>query len=388
MERIKHKVVGDIELSKSREDSRKTNRWSIFPKMLKKKSETPKLEKRLDFYDKKYPSKKAVLASMDHYSEHWYVFGHQDDKVASGSMGIITKGKLVRNVFEPVSPMVSCVSIKEMIRYEGIPKDTVLRRLDRQVELWMSLDNKNILRFFGRFTPSTLSSPDMIYMVSEYARFGNSEAFLKRDNNRQQFASKLVDDVICGMKYLHCVGEPYDKYAKPKPGVKYLLYHGDLKPNNILVGGDEKEPIAWIGDFDFTGVSVEGGTLATTGSETRYTAPELLNLPSGIDREKRRYYLEKGDIYALGFTVYTMLTGNLPFANLKSYYDFRDFKIRSRKDPSYFAEHCPQMGEMDNSMYDVFSPCWTFEADKRPSMKSIAVNYEAKFPRARNLNTQ
>jgi len=221
--------------------------------------------------------------------------------------------------------------------------------------------------------PSAYISPDPFYLVSKYAHFGNAEAFLEKGNNRQEFALRLVDGVVSGLNYLHCDGKPYDRNGIPKPGDKYLLYHGDLKPTNVLVGGDENNPIAWIGDFDFTGVLAEGGTIPTAETGSSYAAPEFWESSSRIDRERRRYYFKKGDIYALGFTVYTMLTGNPPF-NIEDYHDLNDFKNESKKNPCIFAQRCPQKHEM-GELYDVFSLCWEFEADKRPAMETIAENY-------------
>jgi len=193
-----------------------------------------------------------------------------------------------------------------------------------------------------------------------------------------------VYGVIRGMYYLHCEGQPYNIDNKPEPRVKYRLCHGDLKPDNILVGGDKESPIAWIGDFDFAGVLGRGGTLSTRGSQTRYTAPELLF--GSPERETRRYLLEKGDIFSLGLTVYTMLTGKLPFAEFDGFFKLQTFQVESIENATYFAEHCPQKDEMGDmgDMYDVISPCWTFEADRRPTMESIERNYQE---RKKNKNS-
>jgi len=76
--------------------------------MKKKVGGTPTSEKRLESFDKKYPSKKPVLASMDYNSEDWYIFGRENDNNAAlyGGVVIITKGKLIQNVLE-VSPTVT-----------------------------------------------------------------------------------------------------------------------------------------------------------------------------------------------------------------------------------------------------------------------------------------
>lgn len=77
------------------------------------------------------------------------------------------------------------------------------------------------------------------------------------------------------------------------------VIHGDLKPSNIIVDTEGRARLLDLGVASFKGETHEGfkGTLA-------FTAPELL---------RKQAPTEATDIYGLGATLYTCLTGRTPF---------------------------------------------------------------------------
>lgn len=87
--------------------------------------------------------------------------------------------------------------------------------------------------------------------------------------------------------------------------VRYLqklgICHRDIKPENIIVRGNTLKLI----DFGLSNFFREGELLKTSCGSPCYAAPEMMS--------ERQYDPRKTEIWALGVTLYAMLTGRLPF---------------------------------------------------------------------------
>jgi eukaryotic-like serine/threonine-protein kinase len=81
------------------------------------------------------------------------------------------------------------------------------------------------------------------------------------------------------------------------------IFHRDIKPENILIRN--ADGMVKIADFGIATVLASSGLASTTAGTLPYMAPELLE-GDGADF--------RADIYALGVTVYEMLTGRMPFS--------------------------------------------------------------------------
>lgn len=103
-------------------------------------------------------------------------------------------------------------------------------------------------------------------------------------------------------------------YLQILEGVSYLhklgMSHGDIKPQNILIAGDQPK----LTDFGssllpeemYTRTRENGGTIL-------YSAPELAGI---THRGQDRSQIFKGDIYSLGVLLYHLVTSRLPHDTL------------------------------------------------------------------------
>ncbi len=130
-----------------------------------------------------------------------------------------------------------------------------------------------------------------VYMVMDYVEGPNLE-ILRKEQQEQRFAYaqvvKLVEPIIRAVEYLHQQEPP--------------LMHRDIKPANIIVSSSGDT--AALVDF---GIAKEYQSEATTTAVRHcspgYSAPEQY---SSMGTNPR------ADIYGLGATCYTLLTGTVP----------------------------------------------------------------------------
>ena len=78
--------------------------------------------------------------------------------------------------------------------------------------------------------------------------------------------------------------------------------HGDIKPDNLLLSADGNVKIA---DFGSSRLLAGAGTLQRTIGTPAYLAPEIV--------AGQPYHGRQADIWALGVTLYVLLTGRMPF---------------------------------------------------------------------------
>lgn len=154
------------------------------------------------------------------------------------------------------------------------------------------------------FQDVALSAQPHPYLVLEYAKGGSLEDWILRHKEERPALDvrNLIEGIIRGLAQAH----------------DNAIAHNDLKPANILLGGD-RDQVPKIADFGlgrFVGKNSEVSTQASqagTGGTAMYLPPEAMHA-----WEKRSD--EKCDVFAVGVIWYQLLVNRLE----RPPYDFAD----------------------------------------------------------------
>ncbi|MEM8534434.1 MAG: serine/threonine-protein kinase, partial [Chloroflexota bacterium] len=178
------------------------------------------------------------------------------------------------------------VAIKETL-YEHAD---FVKGFQREAEMLAPLQHEALPKVFDTFTLA-----DQAYIVMRYIEGENLGDYLKRQAERRvdvSTALTIVLPVLDALEYLHS--------QQPSP-----IIHRDIKPSNIRLTPDEN---VFLVDF---GISRASDTTTSTTSTPRamtagFSPIEQYEQDDPVD--------ERSDIYALGATLYYMLTGFVPHA--------------------------------------------------------------------------
>ena len=159
------------------------------------------------------------------------------------------------------------------------------RQFEREAHLLARLSHPNLPRVSDHFTdPGTGRQ----YLVMDYVEGEDLKTLVERTGALpEQTALAWVGQVLDALEYLHRQQPP--------------VIHRDVKPGNIKITPQGK---AVLVDF---GIAKVGGPALSTLTGARavtpgYAPPEQYGMRT----------TERSDIYALGATLYTMLTGRVP----------------------------------------------------------------------------
>jgi len=182
------------------------------------------------------------------------------------------------------------VSMKRIVALKVLPRqfvqdDTYMQRFHREVEIVSQLEHRSIVPVhdYGEFDGQP-------YIVMRYMPAGSVDDLLAKGPLELDLTLKIIEQIAPALDYAHTKG----------------VLHRDLKPSNILLddSGD-----AYLTDFGIARVLGEnpGGISITTHNVVgtpAYMSPEQAQ---GQPLDSR------SDIYALGVTLFEIVTGRRPF---------------------------------------------------------------------------
>ena len=168
---------------------------------------------------------------------------------------------------------------------------TIMKRFIRGAKSGSQLRHPNIVRVLGGGL-----SDGVYYVWMEYVDGQNLKTALA--NSGPQGCLQVADALNIAVQISEALVLAYEK----------RIVHRNIKPGNILIG---KDGVAKLADLGLAKTIEESGASDITDPGTilgtlNYMSPEQIQDAGVVDH--------RSDIYSLGATLYTMVTGAVPFA--------------------------------------------------------------------------
>lgn len=193
-------------------------------------------------------------------------------------------------------------------RYEGPNGKKAFEKLKNEIKIQRILNHPNIVKSYGSF-----SDDFNYYIILEYCPNKSVKELLRNSPTgylSESVTRRILLEVVEAIAYLHS---------------KHVV-HRDLKLENYMIGSDGNVKIA---DFGLSVILQDDDQLQYTFCGTpNYFSPELL-------QEGNKGYSYEVDIWAIGVSAFTMLTGHTPFEGERKSITYENIKNCDYHFPSY-----------------------------------------------------
>jgi serine/threonine-protein kinase SRK2 len=245
-------------------------------------------------------------------------------EISSGSFGMT---RLYRNKIT-----MELEVIKFLERGQGISPYCQNEILNHQ-----KLNDPHIIKF-----KKTFLTEDSLCIVMEYAHKGDFFEFIcNKGCLNETWARFCFQQIALAVNLCH----------------ENHICHGDIKPENILVSGDDNVPVLKLCDF---GLSYTSRMNKKKPSGTIFfIAPEII--------ENSSYDGVKADIWACGVTLYVMLFGTYPFQDQRDPLNHKKIVKRIVKGKYTY----PALIHISESCRDLLDKIFVVNPKKRIGMYDI-----------------
>jgi serine/threonine-protein kinase len=225
------------------------------------------------------------------------------EKLGEGGMGV---------VYKAVDLSLDRVVALKALNAELAKNPELEQRFRAEAKAQASLNHVNLATLYAFLVES-----GMAWMVMEFIE---GESFAGMIQRRGPIPSEetlpLFRQALLGLGYAHRMG----------------IVHRDIKPGNIMLN---RQGIVKVMDFGIAKV-LGGRSMTRTGTQMGtawYMAPEQV-VNRGVDI--------RSDIYALGVTLYEMLSGRVPFDSDSDYQVMSDHVNTPPPPPTQFYPYIPR----------------------------------------------
>ena len=178
------------------------------------------------------------------------------------------------------------VAIKTLLPEVAVSEQS-LKRFVREIEVAASLQHPNIVSYLEHGTHNGI-----VYLVTEFVGGMDASKLAKQRGGRLDYREvvKITEQTLAALDFAHSLG----------------FVHRDIKEQNILVDGNYPNSIAKLTDFglakSFKQTGMSGVTMVGDVAGTiAYMPPEQVRDFKDVQ--------PPADIYAMGMTAYTLMTG-------------------------------------------------------------------------------
>lgn len=192
-------------------------------------------------------------------------------------------------------------SVALKVYFKNKVSHTKLRAIKREVAMMAFMERRGVPNIVKALT--AFADDLHYYIVMEYCEGGDLlDWILKRKKalHERDALSSIIVPLLNSLCQMHSMG----------------IIHRDIKLENIFLGKDLR---VLLGDFGLTMSSHQESAISPVGT-VEYMAPEVLALPpvemivsKAVDPQTVVPNDDKVDIWALGVTLFELVTGKLPF---------------------------------------------------------------------------
>jgi serine/threonine protein kinase len=179
------------------------------------------------------------------------------------------------------------VAIKTLLPEVAVSEQS-LKRFMREIEVAASLQHPHIVSYIEHGTHNGI-----VYLVTEFVGGMDASKLAKQRGGRLDYREvvKIIEQTLSALDFAHSLG----------------FVHRDIKEQNILVDGNYPNYVAKLTDFglakSFKQTGMSGVTMVGDVAGTiAYMPPEQIRDFKDVQ--------PPSDIYAMGMTAYTLLTGS------------------------------------------------------------------------------
>jgi len=238
-----------------------------------------------------------------------------------------------------------------------------LAEAEKEAKIHAKFKHKNIVKILGKANWDEYN----VALILEFVPCGSLEGFLNSENDiswklRARFFTEIADAV----DYLH----------NHDPKIPYV--HGDLKPQNVLLGDLLQIKLADFGAAAIAKVTGAAASVSSGDSNTQHTiyyaAPEYLTNP-----HKRKQ--KSMDVYSFGMIGYEIVTERTVFTDSEASIDIVKELIKAKgQKPNiqFFKKVKKKLSngkgidlEIFYELKDIVEKCWEYEAQNRPKISEI-----------------
>ncbi|KAG2032696.1 kinase-like domain-containing protein [Suillus americanus] len=245
------------------------------------------------------------------------------------------------------------VAVKAFRLPEGYDLETLNRKISREIGILRILRHNNIVPLWGIATGFGHMS-ELRCLVSPWMPNGTLNVYLASHHNdlTPLDRSRMLEDVSAGLRYLHSIP----------------VMHGDITGANILINERGHARLIDFGLSTITQPLLDQSHLAATSirpGAIRYAAPELVLSDDVHDLDS----VERADIYSFGCVMLQILSGRLPWSEVKS--QRLEFRIMVMITEGRGPQRPNGHPEIINSDWNFIQKCLQSEPELRPSADKV-----------------